>query len=327
MSNKATGLKEIAYEVGLSINTVSRALRDCDDIAESTKQMIREKAYELGYMPNTVSQFLKRDGHQLVAIFAGDFQNYFFVTLANKLVNNLYLEGFDYTITNIKKGGSTKDLIKQCISQRVDAIISLIELEKEALETAKFNHIPIICLGNNFDADDFDFIEPSNKSGTNIAANYLLNYHGIKKIIYVGNLDNGPCQRRGDLFASALAKIDKQVEVIKLSIEQAIEQVPYLIRKEFTGVFCFNDEAAYILLDGLNNKIPNFRRIYPKFHIIGYDAVCEHLVGTIDITSIDYDYDSLAESAVKILKKRIKNPKKEREIIQIPCHLHQRKIN
>lgn len=50
MANKATGLKEIAYEVGLSINTVSRALRDCDDIAESTKKMIREKAYELGYM-------------------------------------------------------------------------------------------------------------------------------------------------------------------------------------------------------------------------------------------------------------------------------------
>ena len=58
MTNKATGLKEIAYEVGLSINTVSRALRDCDDIAEFTKKMIREKAYELGYMPNTVSQFL-----------------------------------------------------------------------------------------------------------------------------------------------------------------------------------------------------------------------------------------------------------------------------
>lgn len=326
MTNKATGLKEIAYEVGLSINTVSRALRDCDDIAESTKKMIREKAYELGYMPNTVSQFLKREGRKLVAIVAGNFQNYFFVTLSNKLVNTLFLAGYDYTIINMNNF-STYDLIKQCISQRVDAIISLIELSDDAMEVAKLHNIPIICLGNNRDAADFDFIEPSNSSGVNIAANYLLNYHNINKLIYVYDYEVEPCIRRGKLFEEAVMEINPKAEVKTIKLEEAVDSLPHLVRKGYNGVFCFNDEIAYSLLDGLNKKIPNFRRIYPKFHIVGYDAVCAHLTGMIDITSIDYDYDLLAEKSVELLKDRLHDSKKERAMIQIPCHLHQRKIN
>ena len=44
MNSKSTGLKSIAYELNLSINTVSRALRDCDDISEATKEKVRQKA-------------------------------------------------------------------------------------------------------------------------------------------------------------------------------------------------------------------------------------------------------------------------------------------
>ena len=50
MKNKATGLKEIAFELNVSVNTVSRALRDCDDISSQTKEKVRKKAIELGYL-------------------------------------------------------------------------------------------------------------------------------------------------------------------------------------------------------------------------------------------------------------------------------------
>ena len=56
---KSVGLKTIAYELNVSVNTVSRALRDCDDISSETKEKVRQKAYELGYMPNNISQFIK----------------------------------------------------------------------------------------------------------------------------------------------------------------------------------------------------------------------------------------------------------------------------
>ena len=58
---KSTGLKAIAYELGVSVNTVSRALRDCKDISEHTKEIIRKKAYELGYIQSTVEKKKKKD--------------------------------------------------------------------------------------------------------------------------------------------------------------------------------------------------------------------------------------------------------------------------
>lgn len=55
MGRKNDNLKTIAYELGVSINTVSHALRDMDDISEPTKQKVRRKAIEMGYISSAVS--------------------------------------------------------------------------------------------------------------------------------------------------------------------------------------------------------------------------------------------------------------------------------
>jgi LacI family transcriptional regulator len=47
-----TTLKTIAEYTGLSVTTVSRALKNGDDVKEPTKQKVREAAHKLGYAPN-----------------------------------------------------------------------------------------------------------------------------------------------------------------------------------------------------------------------------------------------------------------------------------
>ena len=98
MRNKATGLKEIAFELNVSVNTVSRALRDCDDISSQTKEKVRKKAIELGYLSNSTVQFLKRDNRQLIAIILNNFKNDFFVEICEKLVKKAISENFDFTL-------------------------------------------------------------------------------------------------------------------------------------------------------------------------------------------------------------------------------------
>ena len=62
MGRKNDNLKTIAYELGVSINTVSHALRDMDDISEPTKQKVRRKAIEMGYISSAVSLNPKKNG-------------------------------------------------------------------------------------------------------------------------------------------------------------------------------------------------------------------------------------------------------------------------
>lgn len=327
MSKKATGLKSIAYEVGLSINTVSRALRDCDDISESTKELVRKKAIELGYLPNTLSQFLKRDCRLLIAIILGVLDNYYFVVGVKKLIAALSAQDVDYTVIVTSNDVESDEVIKQCISQRVDAIISLTSLDKKAIEIAKFNNLPLTVFGNDIDYEFIDSVYPDSEAASNIVANYLLNYHKTTKLVYVDLEDAIASTKRKNDFIKDVTQIDPSAEVIVVERRKVKEQLPELIRKGYLGIFCFNDQTAYDVLDQLNKVLPNVRRIYPKLHLVGFDAISQHLVGLQDITSIDYDYDLLAEKTVASIIKRVENPNKPQEKIIVETSLHQRKLH
>ena len=46
---KATTLKEIAEKLGISITTVSKALKDYTDVSAKTKKAVQDAATELNY--------------------------------------------------------------------------------------------------------------------------------------------------------------------------------------------------------------------------------------------------------------------------------------
>ena len=51
-------LKDIAEELGISIVTVSKALRDRPDVAKETKAKILERVKHLNYRPNLAARSL-----------------------------------------------------------------------------------------------------------------------------------------------------------------------------------------------------------------------------------------------------------------------------
>ena len=48
MEKKVVTLDDIAERLGTTKNTVSRALRDCDDISAAMKERVRQTAMEMG---------------------------------------------------------------------------------------------------------------------------------------------------------------------------------------------------------------------------------------------------------------------------------------
>jgi len=51
-------LRHIAASLGLSVNTVSRALSGKDDVSEHTRRLIRAEADRIGYVPNSLARSL-----------------------------------------------------------------------------------------------------------------------------------------------------------------------------------------------------------------------------------------------------------------------------
>jgi LacI family transcriptional regulator len=75
---KYVTIKDISKAVGVSINTVSRALNDKPDINEKTKEKILEKAKELGYIKNSFGSILKTQRSKIIGVIIPDSSNPFF---------------------------------------------------------------------------------------------------------------------------------------------------------------------------------------------------------------------------------------------------------
>jgi len=59
LTNHMVRLKDIAQQVGVSIMTVSKALRDAPDVSAATKTNIQKIARQMGYVPDSSAQGLR----------------------------------------------------------------------------------------------------------------------------------------------------------------------------------------------------------------------------------------------------------------------------
>ena len=67
-SEKRVGIRDVAKAAGLSITTVSFALNGKGQVAEATRQRVRDVAKELGYQPNQAARSLKSGRSRIIGI-------------------------------------------------------------------------------------------------------------------------------------------------------------------------------------------------------------------------------------------------------------------
>lgn len=73
-------LKHLAQILNMSISTVSRALKNHPDIAEKTKQKVRELAASLEYEPNAYAIQLRTNVSNVLGIMIPTITNFFYDT-------------------------------------------------------------------------------------------------------------------------------------------------------------------------------------------------------------------------------------------------------
>ncbi|NNL83131.1 MAG: LacI family DNA-binding transcriptional regulator, partial [Winogradskyella sp.] len=56
---KPVTLKQIAETLGISVTTVSKALKDYPDVSKKTKRLVKELAETLNYRPNAFAVTLR----------------------------------------------------------------------------------------------------------------------------------------------------------------------------------------------------------------------------------------------------------------------------
>ena len=326
MSKKNVSLKTIAAECGVSIMTVSRALRDSYGVSDKIKEKIRKKAIELGYMPNHVVQSMSKDEKPVIAVLIDSFNNLYFSTLTNELMKLLY-EKNEYDFMFLYSKQFDNDVIKQCILQRIDLIVTHIEPDKETYEMAKMNNIQIVFVGSSKLDYDMDIVSVDNQQGSVLAAKYLRNFHNSDKYVYIG-VNYFLSEQRKKLFIDELKNSYEEDCDIKCfnADEEEIETLYSYIADGYRSLFIYNDMLAYQVLDGLDKIAFDIRKAFPDLHLIGFDGLCEYIPGLKQITTIEIDFLEFATVTYDVICNRLENERSENQRIILPVKIHRRKV-
>ena len=137
------GLKHIALELGLSIVAVSRALKDCNDISESTKHKVRLKAIELGYIPRP----LEKSNHKTIAVFVDSLGSPFFGMIAEKLIEEFKKHNYLVNFIPTSQNFACKENIKEALELSVDGMISFLVPKDDAYEMVLLHRVPFLLFG------------------------------------------------------------------------------------------------------------------------------------------------------------------------------------
>ena len=100
-------MKDIAADLGVSLMTVSKGLRNEPDIGEATRRRIQKRAKELNYLPNVNARSLVTGHSFLVGLIVPDLLHPFFADVARGLSMTLRRQGYFLIVTSSKERRST----------------------------------------------------------------------------------------------------------------------------------------------------------------------------------------------------------------------------
>ena len=91
-------LKKLSETLGLSISTVSRALKDHPDISEKTKQRVKELAEAMEYEPNSYAVQLRTKHNNVLGILVPTINNFFYDGFIAAVEEDARLHGYSVLI-------------------------------------------------------------------------------------------------------------------------------------------------------------------------------------------------------------------------------------
>ena len=152
-----TSLKDVAEACGVSVATVSKALRDQFDIGEETKEMIKRVAEEMDYHPNSMARALKtRRTGNIGVLFVDEAQSGlkhdFFAKVLDGLKRGIEAEGFDLTFINASlEGRDGMTFLQHCRYRGYDGVVlACINFEQPEVVELAHSELPIVTVDYKF---------------------------------------------------------------------------------------------------------------------------------------------------------------------------------
>jgi len=302
---KATTIKEVAQEAGVSTQTVSRVLNDRPDVAPETRQNVQAVIDRLGYQPSALARSLKQPRRTVGVVTAqlgqyGPMRRLLGIeSKADELGYSLHL-----SLVHNPETDNGERLLNDLLSWQVEGVIwSVPEISHNRswlLNKVSQLNVPILFISeqpNNV----VPAVSVNNRAGSRLATEHLVT-QGYQHI----GLITGPlswdvaCQRRLGWQDVLLTPQDKQIfegdwsaKSGQQGLQQLLQQYPKL-----DAVLACNDQMALGVLQAAHQL---GLRVPEDLGVVGFDNTPESAYFWPPLTTVRHQLNEQGKIAVEQL--------------------------
>lgn len=318
--NKKVSMQDIADIVGVSKMTVSKCFQDNVDISEEMKKRVIEVAKEIGYV------YTKKAKTHIMVLVPPTFldsDEEFYSGLFKRLNECSTIRNIVLTLI-VVKSSDEQEIINHHNFEGFDGIIILGQLSKSFVEQVAALNIPTICVDFIYRNINLDTITSNNFNASYNLTSYLID-KGHKEIGFVGKL-NSTVSINDRYLGYYKALMENN---IKINDEYLVEDrnergevKDVILPKNLPTAFvCNNDYVAFLLIE----KLKSMNIFVPDdISVVGFDDVIYSIISNPKITTARVKRKYMAELALDLIERRIKNKNAEIRNITVECKLIER---
>ena len=314
-------LKDIAARAGVSIMTVSKALRDQPDVSDGTRAKLKKLAAQMGYVPDTMAQSLRSRFTKLFGLVIPAITNPIYARVVMGLEERAQELGFDLLLAqSLGQPEREEACIRRLLARRVEGLFIspvyrlapkadiYVELQARRFPTVLLGHAAPFCR-------DFVGIETEDVLASHELTRHLLDL-GHRRIAFFTGPSVAPwAQERFEGYRRALREAglevdDKLIFNAGATIEEGAA-VAVQFASEKTRATAIQAVSDLVAIGAANTLLAQGLRIPDNLSITGFGNILVAEYFRVPLTTVRQPKLRLGTAAMDAMQRLLRGERPE----------------
>jgi LacI family transcriptional regulator len=321
-------MKDIARDLGVSVVTISKVLRNHPDVGDETRERVLALVKELDYRPNLAARSLVTGRTYLIGLVVPDLLHPFFL-IAKSLSEALRKSGYNLVVSASDEDPDLEEQeINQLLAHRLDAlIIASCRSNVDLFFRIEKQKTPYVLIDRTLPGLSANFVGVDDEAVGLLATRHLIDV-GCKRIAHIRGPETSTGIRRLEGYKGALlqaglkttddyiiAEPQRDLEAREIGVEAMRQLLDRRPRPD--GVFCFNDRLA---MGAMSYALDQGVRIPEDIALIGCGNLHYDDALRVPLSSINQHSRRFGEEAARIALAMVnsKLPRKPETVVLQP---------
>jgi LacI family transcriptional regulator len=305
----STRMKDIARDLGVSVITISKVLRNHPDVGDETRQRVLARVKELDYRPNLAARSLVTGRTYLIGLVVPDLLHPFFAEIAKSISDVLRESGYYLIVSSSDEDPELEEQeIDQLLARRLDSlIVASCRSTVDLFFRIEKQNTPYVLIDRTLPGLTANFVGVDDEAVGVLATKHLIDI-GCKRIAHIRGPETSPAIRRVEGYKRALTQAGLKVSDDYIIAEpkgdvetqqrgrEAMRQLLSL-KPRPDGLFCFNDPLA---MSAMNYALDQGLRIPEDVAMIGCGNLHYDDSLRVPLSSIDQHSRRIGAEAARI---------------------------